>query len=308
MRWALGAALLASGCMLRSALVVEDRESVRVLRAVAYYDGPDADQQKHRLNLFVPGTAGPHPVIVFVHGGGWVFGDREIAFDAYGRLGRRLASRGWLTAIVSYRLAPAHKHPAASLDVARALAWVRAHAAEHGGDERRLFAVGHLAGAHLVTLVALDEGIRREAGLGDDALAGVVGISGPYDVRRLGASLFVGGPIVHAAFGPDPKVWREASPLFRARHARLPFLLAAADGDYPMLREDALAMAEALRSAGAPVDHIEVPLRDHFSVVTELGTEGDPLVERIAAFIADPKRRAEPKLAARGFDRYPAWP
>lgn len=114
-------ALVLCGCVLRSA-VHDDPKAAREVINVAYYTGPDADQAKHRLNLFVPEAPGPRPVVVFVHGGGWIFGDRNIAFDQYTKVGRRLAQRGYLAAIISYRLAPTHKHPAQIEDVARAVA------------------------------------------------------------------------------------------------------------------------------------------------------------------------------------------
>jgi acetyl esterase/lipase len=257
---------------------------------VAYEGGAGFDTVKHRLDLFVPAPGDRRrPVIVFVHGGGWVFGDRKMPFDGYGKLGRRLASRGFVTAVISYRLAPGAKHPAQVQDVAAALRWVRDHAAQYGGDPHRMFAMGHSAGAQLVALVGTDPRWLQAQGLEPSDLAGVIAISGPYDVKKLGSSLFIGGPIVIAAFGRDRAVWADATPATHLRDGHPPpFFLSYADADFPMLRDYARAFARELHQAGVPVTLRELPFQDHFTEIADLGEPGDVLAAEIEAFIAAP--------------------
>lgn len=99
----------------------------------------------------VPDTAGATlPVIVIVHGGAWVYGDK----DVYQFYGMSLAKRGFAVVNYSYRLAPEYKFPASLEDTCQVFKWIAAHAEEYGLDTARVFAVGDSAGAHLLGLFA----------------------------------------------------------------------------------------------------------------------------------------------------------
>lgn len=266
-------------------------EGARVLRDVPYHVGTDFDDEKHRMNVFIPPGDGPHPVIVFAHGGGWWFGDRNAHFKLYDRLGARLAKRGILTVVPSYRLTPPYKHPAHIVDVSRAIAWTVRNISGHGGDPQRVFAMGHSAGAQLVALAAMDRRWLREVGLTPDAMKGVIPISGPYDVTRLGRALFFGGALmVHPAFGTRRQLWSEVSPLKYLRRSEPPppFLCLWADGDPAMLRDDSARFAQALSRAGVPVEEHVATFKGHISVIMDLADEGDELGDAIEEYV---KRR-----------------
>lgn len=290
---ALGLALLlCQGCIVRSLAKGEPlADGCREVKAVSYLGPEAATDGKHQLNLYLPAGPGPFPTVVFVHGGGWRLGDRDIPFDAYGKLGRRLARRGIGAVVISYRLAPDHKHPSHIEDVARALAWALAHVAEYGGDPKRVFAMGHSAGAHLVALAATDARWMKQAGADPSQLAGVIGVSGPYDVERLGHSTLFGGlPMVIPAFGEDPAVWREVMPYTHlAKASPLPFLVVAGDGDPEFLRRDAAHLAEALRAARFPTALRIAPFEDHFSIILNAAEDGNALGGWIEQFVADPR-------------------
>ncbi len=133
-------------------LLCPQESQVKAVKDVAYYEGADADAKKHKLDLYLPVSDKPFPVAMWIHGGGWVLGDRSM----YGALGRRLAERGIGCAVISYRLSPGVKHPEHVKDCARAFAWLHANAKTHGGDPDRLFVSGQSAGGHLSALLALD--------------------------------------------------------------------------------------------------------------------------------------------------------
>ncbi len=275
---ACGLGLMASGCVVASALrQVPPSAAVRETPDLAYYSGEGYDDAKHRLDVYAPAQAEPHgaPAVVFVHGGGWIFGDRSFG-GAYQKLGRRLAAQGVVTAVVSYRLAPRHKHPEAIRDVARAVAWSLRELPRFGADPARVFVMGHSAGAHLAALVACDARWLEEQGASPRQLAGVIGISGPYDIRRFGGSALVAGvPMVIPSFGRDRKVWRDASPASHLEGHPPPFLIAVADGDPGILHRHADAFAQALTRAGVPVTRAESSFKDHFTVIMDLGEPGE---------------------------------
>lgn len=112
-------------------------------------DLPYGSHPQQRLDVYRPlEAAGRLPVIISVHGGGWVYGDKEL----YQYYTMSLAQRGFATVNFSYRLAPESKHPAQLEDVNSVFIWARDHADEYGLDTDRLFAVGDSAGAHLLGL------------------------------------------------------------------------------------------------------------------------------------------------------------
>src|SRR5260370_14294298 len=112
-----------------------------------------ADPQ-HRLDVYVPdqASAGPRPLVVFWHGGRWRFGDKA----DYRFVGAALAALGYVAVLPNYRHYPHVKMPGFMDDAARAGDWPAAHAGDFGADASRLYLMGHSAGAHIASLVALD--------------------------------------------------------------------------------------------------------------------------------------------------------
>jgi arylformamidase len=120
-----------------------------------YADDPDAPPQSQCLDLFTPdeNPETPLPVIVWIHGGGWQDGDKRGGLDWKPAC---FTHAGFVLAMVNYRLAPAFHYPSFMLDAARAVAWLRVHVGEHGGDPDRIVVVGHSAGSHIAGLLATD--------------------------------------------------------------------------------------------------------------------------------------------------------
>lgn len=139
------------------------------------------DRQVQKLIVYGPENAlegaGARPVILFVHGGGWHSGDPE----DYGFVARALVPEGFMVVLAGYRLYPEVKFPAMLEDTARAVSWTRENIARHGGDPDRIVLAGHSAGAYNVAMIALDRQWLGREGQSADDLAGVVGLSGPYD-------------------------------------------------------------------------------------------------------------------------------
>jgi len=250
---------------------------------IAYYTGPGADRDKHRLDVYVPAGGPELPVVVFIHGGAWRFGDRDTRFDTYQKLGRKLAARGILTVVPSYRLAPGHKYPAFVQDAARAVKWVEENIAEYGGNSRRLILMGHSAGAHIAALLAADHHWLKEAGADPARIAGVAGISGPYDIVATEKKM---SRMVHSAFGEDPATWSDASVETHVGESPLPpFLLAVASRDPESLHQHALELITAIRKAGGRARRFEAKGRNHFSVIVRLGDQDDLLGDAVEAFV-----------------------
>ena len=117
--------------------------ATKVTRDLAY--GPDP---RNRLDLFVREGTANAPVLVFVHGGGFVMGDKHTEGSPfYSNVGEFAARMGWLGVPMTYRLAPAHKFPSGPEDLAAAVGWLRDNVAQYGGDPDKIVLSGQSAGA-----------------------------------------------------------------------------------------------------------------------------------------------------------------
>ena len=257
--------------------------AVRELRDLPYYEGPDADLQKHKLDLYLPEGASKAPVLMWIHGGAWKSGDRAL----YAEIGRRFAEEGVAFAAISYRLSPKVQHPAHIEDCARAFAWLHAHVAEHGGDPDRLFVSGQSAGGHLSALLALDPRWLRARGVPDDALKGTIPMSGVYSIPALPADARGLMSMFPGAFGSDPAACRDASPLTHVAGLSAPMLVITETEDAAFLRGG----MQLLRAAGIRADvkdlrFIDAEHRNHFSIVIGLARKsGDPQRSAMLDFV-----------------------
>lgn len=165
---------LLSACSPINLLNASVREQgLTVVKGIPYEPGPRRTLDVYRADNF----AGTLPVAVFFYGGSWQTGSKNDYLFVAGELARR----GVIVAVADYRLYPEVTYPEFLKDGAAAVAFMHKAAAAWGGDPNRVFVVGHSAGAYIAAMLALDPAWLAGAGDSRDALAGVVGISGPYD-------------------------------------------------------------------------------------------------------------------------------
>jgi acetyl esterase/lipase len=241
---------------------------------IAY--GPEPQQ---RLDVYVPESAAvnPRPVVVFWHGGRWRYGDKA----DYRFVGAALAESGYLTLVANYRHYPQVKMPGFMQDAAQAALWAAAHAYEYGGDRERLYLMGHSAGAHLAALVTLDSRYFAAAGQGAPHIAGVIGLSGPYDFLPLLE------PDVQDMFGP-PQLYLQSQPINFVRPDAPPMLLVHGLKDETVRPKNSINLAAALRALGAPVTLKLYPKLAHADTVaalTALLRSRAPTLADIRAFV-----------------------
>ena len=260
--------------------------SIRILEQqdLFYYEGANAHSSKHKLNLFVPADGKGHPVILFVHGGSWRRGDKDDFGGAYSQLGRSLASEGIAVAVINYRLTPDVRHPEHARDVARAVSWIHYNAADHGLDSRKIVLMGHSAGAHLCSLVAMDSFYLEEQGVTPEIIRGVVSVSGVYDLTRTGVT----GQLLYAdVFGIDEQQLKEASPTFHVGGSPAPFLLLYAEDDYPTADFQTRRFASILDKSGGSVRILQIFGRNHVNIISGVGKNDDPVRNEIVNFLME---------------------
>src|SRR6476660_1454179 len=170
----LAAAIALAACSPLKTLNALTPDSAYIKTAAVPY-GADPRQ---KLDVYVPvDRSASVPVVVFFYGGTWNSGERA----GYEFVAEALASRGMMVVVPDYRLYPQVRYPDFLHDSAQAVAWAAKEAARYGGDPKRLFVMGHSAGAYNAAMVALDERFLRQAGTTPAILRGWIGLAGPYD-------------------------------------------------------------------------------------------------------------------------------
>ncbi len=188
----------------------------RVTRDLAY--GPD---ERHRLDVFTQGVPEGAPVLVYVHGGGFMMGDKHTEGSPfYSNVGDFAARMGWVGVTMTYRLAPAHKFPSGVEDMRLFVDWLRANVAAHGGDPGRIVLMGQSAGAaHVANYLAH---ARDHA----EGIAGACFLSGIYDTFTAEDN-----PFGRAYYGEDRKGWGPASALAGLLASEVPMQFSVAEFD-----------------------------------------------------------------------------
>lgn len=230
------------------------------------------------LDVMLPAGCGPVPVLVWVHGGGWRRGDKTDPSVVQ----KTALANGVGAALVSvnYRLSSPDNEvrwPDHGDDVADALAWIAAEGPSHGLDPTRIALIGHSAGGHLVSIVATDPELRAAAGLDDGSLRCVIPIDTEgYD---LGESAAMVSGLVSGAFGADPGVIAEASPVVQiARHGApaANWLVLTRGG--PARVATAAAFVDVVRAGGGEADLLHGGGYDHDEVNRAVGRTGELVV------------------------------
>jgi arylformamidase len=255
----------------------------RVVRDVRYDAVEGVDTNLLSLDLYLPKTGkgcAPVPLVVGVHGGGWRRGDKR---DFAGDKVRLFNDQGWAFASVNYRLSgpevsPPVQYPTHDQDVANAVGYLVEHASKYGIDPDRVGLLGHSAGAGIVAAVATDEQFLEHAGLGLDALRCAFPDDISFDVTE---AVRIGGhyaDISRQAFGDDPDVWAEASPINHVEKGKgiPPVLLVRRAGPWWQRQMD--AFADKLRGAGVDVQIIDATGYSHNQVNRLIGSTTDPVM------------------------------
>jgi len=263
------------------------RAEVRYRLDVPYVVG--SSNPKQQLDLYLPlaATAG-FPIVVFVHGGYWSALDRrwlEPLLGTHGNVGVALARRGIAAAVIGYRQYPEVRSGDDSLDdIASAIRFVRGSCPAWGCGP--LFVVGHSAGGHLVSLLALDGRILHRNAIESNAVAGFVSIDGIFDLRAaIPAFTPEQASILRGLFGPDDLALALHSSFSYARreHPRLLFLDSA--NDERVCRDGFRALEARMKELGSPAEFIELPGLGHNEAIVRIGMDEDPVLPRLLSFI-----------------------
>lgn len=269
----------------REQLDAQPKDGVRRANDISY--GAD---ERHVLDLYVPEPrpSEPMPVVIQVHGGGFIRGshkDRE-------NWGYLLARNGVVAVVATHRLAPKHKWPAGTEDLVAVVKWAKANASEHGGDARRIIMIGESAGATHVASAALQKRFHPSEGLG---IAGIVLMSGVYNpelslIARRQFGIETPDPRHDAYYGTDRAKLREMSIVGNLDAPRIPTLITWAELDpvHQQVQSAELFAALCKRDGACPEVHWFAD-HSHISQVYSPNTPDTSVSGPILQFLKEPK-------------------
>lgn len=238
------------------------------------------DDPRHRLDVHSAGDGGAGaPVFVFVHGGGFVRGDKHNpGTPQYDLVGAWAVRHGYVGVTMTYRLAPGHRWPSGAQDVATAVQWLRENIAGYGGDPDKIVVAGNSAGAVHVASFAAGQG-AVQGGASPASIAGAALLSGIYEIRTPRP-----GEPEHAYYGPNPGP--EASSLPGLLETPVPLLFSVSERDPGFFQQAAARVVAAwLERHGTVPDLVWVEGHNHMSTIASLTIDEPALGTALARFI-----------------------
>ena len=260
-----------------SALLADSpKDGVEVSRDIAY--GNHARQQ---LDVFRGPRGGLRPVVIFVHGGAFVDGQRNRTPEVYGNVLYYFARHGVVGVNMEYRLAPEHRYPSGSQDVALAVQWVHRNIAQHGGDAQRIFLIGHSAGAAHAGSYAYDRRLQPASGPG---IAGLVVLSGRVRAETLAEN--PNARKVEAYYGADPALHASCSPVSHVSADSVPTMIGIGEYENPLLDVHCAELFQRLAAAKRRAPRLVwLAGHNHTSVIAHFNTAEERLGREILEFI-----------------------
>lgn len=256
-----------------------------------------ADPALTSLDVLVENDEPGQPIVIFVHGGGWVIGDKA-SHSANPAFAEFFADRGEILVSINYRLVGdpvGTTFAEQGADIASAIAWVVEHAEEFCGDPSRIHLMGHSAGAHLVAMAAADPSYLEAHGLHPMDISSVVSL----DVIAYDIPWAIANAVEHdfpnaimnlpAVFG-DEAQQVQASPMTHIQAGAVPpsLVISAPDKD-GVIQTLSLAASERYVDALTEANNVAVHVHDedesHSSLAGDFGRPGDGVTEVVASFL-----------------------
>jgi arylformamidase len=253
----------------------------------------DPAHERHVLDIYAPDDAKNLPVVFWIHGGGWQTGDKTSVQIKP----RVLTQRGFVFVSTNYRLLPHVEMEELIGDVAKSLGWVHKNIARYGGDPKRIFVMGHSAGAQLAALLCIDDRYLKAEGVPFDVLKGCVPVDGDtYDLPAIimtaefrqtvhGLPLPKFGHRVK--FGNDPKKHIDFSAVTHVAKGKdiPPFLILHVAG-HPNTAAQARRLGAVLQEAEIPTKVFGARETTHNKLNNDLGLPDDPATKELFQFLS----------------------
>lgn len=246
----------------------------------------EAKDKLQSLDVYSPPDGKNHPVIVWIHGGGWSKGDKA----SLQQKPQAFVDKGFVLVSVNYRLLPAVTVKDIMADLAQSVRWVREHAAEHRGDPNSLIIMGHSAGAHLAALLCTDDRYLKAAGVPMTSLKGCVPLDvSAYDIPKRIHDVDDGiSKTFKTVFGQDEAAQRDVSPAFHiAKDKHIPPFLILHVASRDDTKAQAHWLADKLTAASITARVVAAEGKTHGTISSDLGGAEDPPTLELWKFLRE---------------------
>jgi acetyl esterase/lipase len=278
-----------------AAAFLSEARAQEVQRNIPY---ADPGHERQVLDVYAPKNAKNLPVVFWIHGGGWQTGDKmsvQMKPQAF-------TDKGFVFVSTNYRLLPAVDMGTIVRDIAKSIRWVHDHIADYGGDPKRLFIMGHSAGAQLAALICTDDRYLKAEGVPLANVKGCVPVDGDtYDVPAIIATAearwrahgLERAKFGHREkFGNDPAKHKDFSAVTHvARGKDIPPFLILHVAEHPDTSAQARRLGNVLKEAGIPVTVYGARETTHGRINADLGRAEDATTKVLFAFVVDRLKR-----------------
>ncbi|MNE14052.1 Carboxylesterase NlhH [compost metagenome] len=232
--------------------------------------------------MYAPANAQNADVLIFVHGGEWDTGNKNI----YGRLGINFAKRNIVFVAINYRLAPTFSYEDMGLDVARAIKWVYNNIENYGGNASRIFLSGHSAGGYLSALTGLDNRYFQQAKIGNP-LKGLILIDSflldLYEFFTINGIEF--GKKYYPIFGDHEQSWKKATPINYLKNCKLPIQAFLGSLTYPGILIGTERLRKQCELEGVKLEFNIIWKKAHRAMISQMFMSKNPMYNYIIDFM-----------------------
>lgn len=254
----------------------------QVHRDLAY---AEPKNERQTLDVYAPTEGKDHPVVLWIHGGGWRAGNKtgvQKKLEAF-------VEKGFVFVSTNYRFVPNVTVKEMTGDVAKAIRWTHDHAKDYGGDPNTIFVMGHSAGAHLAALVCTDDRYLKAEGVSLSIIKGCVPVDvSVYDIPK---RLRDGGSVPPAkfteVFGDTDESQRDLSPATHVAEGKnIPPFLILHVADRPDTKAQSHWFADKLNAAGISAQVVAAEGKTHGTINSDLGLPDDKPTQALWDFLA----------------------
>jgi len=240
------------------------------------------------LNIFhKKGDFKNQDVIVFIHGGSWSSGKKE----TYWWLGRNLAKKNIVTAIINYPLAPEATYTEMAIACAKAVKWVKDSISAYGGNPNRIFLMGHSAGGHLSELINADPTYFKAVNITNPIKGVILNDAFGLDMEEYLTKAEKDDSYINflRTFSSESKNWQKGSPLFYVKNIKNPHLIFYGSKTYPAIQLQSERINKNLKEQQVPVTLEIIKGKKHVGMISQMIFGSNRLYKSISAFLAETK-------------------
>jgi acetyl esterase/lipase len=248
-------------------------------------DLPYAEPKNERqtIDVYAPAEGTNHPVVFWIHGGGWRQGDKRVMPTK----SNAFVEKGFVFVSTNYRFVPNVTVKEMAGDIAKSIRWVHDHAQEYGGDPDAIFVMGHSAGAHLAALVCTDDRYLKAEGLSLSIIKGCVPVdTAAYDIMKQIETIGLPRAAMYSGVFGDAERQQDLSPITHvAKGKDIPPFLILHVANRPDSSSQSQLFVKALQEAGAPAKAFPAEGKNHGTINADLGLPDDKPTKAMWEFL-----------------------